>query len=149
MSRLFIIAHAPLASAMKALAEHAFADTADVLKAFDVPDGDDIEAYLAHAARILDSLPSGDTLLLTDIFGATPCNLARQLAEERGLHVLTGLNLPMLWRLLNYRARPTEELVALALAGATQGVMQLKVTPKSHQPPRPDRHDSPDSHHQQ
>ncbi|OYV02384.1 MAG: hypothetical protein CFE45_00545 [Burkholderiales bacterium PBB5] len=94
MPGLFIIAHAPLASALQALAAHTFPEAAAGLLAYDVPAGADVEAYLAEARALLAGQAPGDTLLLTDVFGATPCNLARQLAEEQGLRLLVGLAAP-------------------------------------------------------
>lgn len=153
MPGLLIIAHAPLASALAALASHTFADATEGLAAYDVPPGDDPDAYLARAGAVLDELlqrqPDGEALLLTDVFGATPCNVARRLAEARGLRVLVGINLPMLWRALNYRHKPLDELVTLAMAGATQGVMQLAATRPQNQTQKPASHDPNDGHHQQ
>jgi len=149
MPGLFIIAHAPLASALQALAAHAFPEAAAGLLAYDVPAGADVEAYLADARALLAGQPPGDTLLLTDVFGATPCNLARLLAEEQGLRLLVGVNVPMLWRALNYRHKPMDDLVMLALAGANQGVMQLTAARPQNQVLKPASHDSNHGHHQQ
>jgi PTS system mannose-specific IIA component len=149
MPSLFIIAHAPLASAFQSLAAHAFADDVAALRAFDVPAGADVDGYLEAAERLLDSLPPGDVLLLTDVFGATPCNIARRLADLRGLRVLVGLNVPMLWRALNYRHKPLDELAMLAMAGASQGVMQLTATRPQNQVQKPPSHDPNHGHHQQ
>jgi len=149
MSNLFIIAHAPLASAFQALAAHAFPDELAALRAFDVPAGADVEGYLAEAERLLDSLPAGDVLLLTDVFGATPCNIARRLAEQRGLRVLVGINVPMLWRAINYRHKPLDELTMLAMAGASQGVLQLTATRPQNQVQKPPSHDPHLGNHQQ
>ena len=89
------------------------------------------------------------TLVLTDLFGATPCNIARQLAEHPGVRVVAGVNVSMLWRALNYRQKPLDEMVALALAGAAQGVMPVGVTRPQNQAQKPASHDSIDRHHQQ
>ena len=75
---------------------------------------------LAEAARRLAALGTAETLILTDVFGATPCNIARLLAEQAGVRVVAGVNVPMLWRALNYRQRPLDDMVALALAGAAR-----------------------------
>ena len=149
MTSLFIIAHAPLASALYALAAHAFADDVHALRVYDVPSGADVEAYAAEAERILDSLPLGDTLLLTDVFGASPCNVARRLAESRGLRVLVGVNVPMLWRAFNYRHKSLDEVAMLAMAGASQGVMQLTASRPQNQIQKTASHDSSHGHHQQ
>ena len=149
MTGLFIIAHVPLASALRAAAMHAFPEAAAAIGVYDVPAGADTESYEAEALALLASLGTAETLVLTDVFGATPCNLARRLAERPGVRVVAGVNVPMLWRALNYRQKSLDELVTLALAGASQGVMQVAVSRPQNQSLKPISHDSIDSHHQQ
>jgi PTS system mannose-specific IIA component len=127
MAGLLLIAHAPLASALKAVAQHAFADSGVPLQALDVePDTspDDIEA---QARALLQRLGVQEALVLTDVFGATPCNVAQRLGDAQRVRVIAGVNVPMLWRALCYAAEPLEALAARAVAGATQGVLQLPV----------------------
>lgn len=149
MTGLFIIAHAPLASALRAAALHAFPEAAQAVAAYDVPADASVDAALADAGRRLAALGAAETLVLTDVFGATPCNIARQLAEQPGVRVVAGVNLPMLWRALNYRQKPLDDIVALALAGAAQGVMPVAVTRPQNQAQKPASHDPSDRHHQQ
>jgi PTS system ascorbate-specific IIA component len=149
MVHLFIIAHAPLASALRAAAVHAFADPGPVVACYDVLASETVEASLAEAAAILASLGEADVLILTDVFGATPCNIAREISVHRGVPVLAGVNVPMLWRALNYRNKPLDEVAMLALAGATQGVMPVTVCRPQNQFLKPVSHDPQDSHHQQ
>lgn len=149
LTGLFIIAHAPLASALRDAALHAFPDAAQALAVYDVPPTASPEQALADATDRLTALGAAETLVLTDVFGATPCNVARQLADRPGVRVLAGVNVPMLWRALNYRHKPLDDLVALALAGATQGVMPVAVTRPQNQAQKPASHDQNDRHHQQ
>jgi PTS system ascorbate-specific IIA component len=149
MTGLFIIAHAPLASALRATAMHAFPEAAASIAVYDVPAGASTEAYELEATACLAALGSGDTLILTDVFGATPCNIAKRLGEQPGVRVVAGVNVPMLWRALNYRQKSLDDMVALALAGASQGVMQVAVTRPQNQAQRPASHDPIDHHHQQ
>jgi mannose PTS system EIIA component len=149
MTGLFIIAHAPLASALRAAAIHCYAEAAAAVAVYDVPAGTAAEADEAEAAARLAALGCAETLILTDVFGATPCNIARRLAERPGVRVLAGVNVPMLWRALNYRDKPLDDLVAVALAGATQGVMQVVVTRPQNQAQRRASHDPNDSQDQQ
>ena len=149
MTGLFIIAHAPLASALRAAALHTFPEAAQALAVYDVPATVPPEDALAEAARRLAAMGATETLILTDVFGATPCNIARQLAEQPGVRVVAGVNVPMLWRALNYRQKPLDDMVALALAGATQGVMPVAVTRPQNQAQKPASHDPNDRHHQQ
>ena len=64
-------------------------------------------------------------LVLTDAFGATPGNVATQLAEPGRVAVVAGVNLPMLLRAVCYRAGPLAELVTKAMAGGEQGIVQV------------------------
>jgi mannose PTS system EIIA component len=75
-------------------------------------------------------------LVLTDMFGATPANIAGRLASQPGVRVLAGVNLPMLVRAVCYRATPLETLVDKALAGASNGVHAISpATPAPVAPP--------------
>ncbi|MFG6467774.1 PTS sugar transporter subunit IIA [Roseateles sp. BYS87W] len=129
MPHLLVIAHAPLASALRQVAEHTFPDCAPTLSVLDVDPGmcaDDVEA----AARDLmtASLPA-EWLVLTDVFGATPCNGAQRLAGA-GVQVLSGVNVPMLWRTLCYAGQKSlTELAQRAVQGATSGVVATPPLP--------------------
>lgn len=70
---------------------------------------------------------SGDGLLvLTDVYGATPDNLARYFSNECNARVISGINLPMLLRVLNYADQSLEQLCETALTGGRKGVQQDK-----------------------
>ena len=125
MPGLLIIAHAPLASSLKAVAEHAFPDCARQLAALDVLPELPVEEIEAQARAMLEQVRNPEALILTDVFGATPCNVAQRLADGVQVRVVAGVNVPMLWRTLCYPADTLESLVARALAGATQGVMAV------------------------
>jgi PTS system mannose-specific IIA component len=125
MPGLLIIAHAPLASSLKAVAVHAYPDCARALLALDVTPAMSPDAVEAQARRLLAETGSPQALILTDVFGATPCNVAQRLADDRHVKVVAGVNVPMLWRTLCYADKSLDAMVARALAGATQGVMQV------------------------
>jgi mannose PTS system EIIA component len=125
MPALLIIAHAPLASSLKAVAVHAYPDCARALLALDVTPAMSPDAVEAKARRLLAQDGSPQALILTDVFGATPCNVAQRLADDRQVKVVAGVNVPMLWRTLCYADKSLDAMVARALAGATQGVMQV------------------------
>ncbi|NDY92659.1 PTS sugar transporter subunit IIA [Ideonella livida] len=146
MPGFLIVAHAPLATAMKATAMHAFPDAAGQVQALDVePHWSPDEVELR--ARGLLSL--GDTLILTDVFGATPCNGAQRLCEGPSVRLVAGLNVPMLWRVLCYAGEPLDALVGRAVAGGTQGVLQAASQRPQNQPIHSARHDQDHARHQQ
>ena len=126
MPRLLVIAHAPLASALLQVAQHTFPECAPSLSALDVTPQMTAEAVQEQAASLLE--PGVETLILTDVFGATPCNAAQRLADGSRVRVVAGVNVPMLWRTLCYAQEPIDALVERALAGAAQGVLQVSPT---------------------
>lgn len=148
MSGILIIAHAPLASALKACAAHTFPDCAATLEVLDVGGGDSPDDIEAQARALLARVRQPDALILTDVFGATPCNVAQRLADGISVKVVAGVNVPMLWRSLCYQHEPLDMLVARAVAGATQGVMQVATSRPQNQAQHP-AHDQDHHHHQQ
>jgi PTS system ascorbate-specific IIA component len=149
MTGLLIIAHAPLASSLKTVAEHAFPDCAQRLQVLDVAPGMAPEEIEALARPLLQLVQQPDALIFTDVFGATPCNVAQRLADGVTSKVVTGVNVPMLWRALCYAAEPLDMVVARAVAGATQGVMQVAVSRPQNQAQPAGVHDQAHHHHQQ
>ncbi len=125
MAGLMIIAHAPLASALKAVAEHAYPECSAMIEALDVGPQDSVESLEAGALAMLQRVKDPDALVLTDVVGATPCNLAQRLADSRHVRVIAGVNVSMIWRMLCYAREPLEALAARAMTGATQGVVQV------------------------
>jgi mannose PTS system EIIA component len=149
MPALFIIAHAPLASALRSAARHVFPELGDALAAYDVrPEASEAQTE-REAAQALAALGDGPVLVLADVFGATPCNVASRLAGRRDARVVVGINVPMLWRALTYRERPLDELQTLALAGARMGVMQVAESRPQNQGRKPRGDDQDDSDDQQ
>lgn len=133
MNHILIIAHAPLASALKACALHVFPDCGASVSALDVPPNMPPSESVAQAQMMLSQANVRDALLLTDVFGATPSNIAKQLTDGFHTRLLTGVNLPMLLRAVTYRHEALETLVQRALAGGSQGVMQVAVTTPQNQ----------------
>lgn len=120
-----IIAHAPLASSLKEVAQHAFPDCGCALEALDVAAETPLEVIEAQAREMLARVRNPEAIVFTDVFGATPCNVAQRLADGVQVKVIAGVNVPMLWRSLCYASEGLEAVVARAMAGATQGVMQV------------------------
>lgn len=149
MLGLMIIAHTPLASALKAVAEHAFPDCSRLLEALDVPPDMPVEEVEARAQAMLARIRSPEALIFTDVFGATPCNVAQRLEDGTQVRVVAGVNVPMLWRSLSYANEPLEAVVMRAMAGATQGIMQVATSKPQNQTIKPGGNDQDKHHHQQ
>ncbi|WP_448254329.1 PTS sugar transporter subunit IIA [Ottowia oryzae] len=149
MNAVLIIAHAPLANALREGVLHCFPDAAEAVAAVDIQAQAEPEASLAQAQNALAALASDEVLVLTDIFGATPCNVAQRLVDGVHTRLIAGANLPMALRAMSYRAEPLEAMAARALAGGAQGVMSVAATGPQNQSRRPTPNDSEQHHHQQ
>jgi PTS system ascorbate-specific IIA component len=87
---------------------------------------DDPLDLLPLALQMLDLVDNGDgVLILTDIFGASPANLAIKLLDPGRVEGLTGVNLPMLLRALTYRDKGMEILLQRARDGGRDGVFNM------------------------
>jgi len=144
---ILIIAHAPLASALRACVLHVFPEVGQSLGALDVHPNEPPEDTLAAARVTLTQLGAPAVLVLTDVFGATPCNVAQQLVDGVNSKLVAGVNLPMLLRTVNYRHESLEVLVARALAGGNQYIMQVAVSAPLNQTKTP--HDPIQHNHHQ
>ena len=151
MNAILLIAHAPLANALRQCALHVFPDCAAAVTAIDVQPNLSPEETLATARIALDQIKQPPhikgVLVLTDIFGATPSNVAQKLVDGVTSRLITGVNLPMLLRSVSYRHEPLDTLVSRAVIGGTQGVMQVAIAAPQNQARR--NHDPEEHDHQQ
>lgn len=86
------------------------------------------ECILEDARQAAQELDSGDgVLVLTDLYGATPSNIACRLHRSHELRVVSGVNLPMLIRVLNYPDLDLEELQHKAVSGGRDGILTCNV----------------------
>ena len=125
-----IIAHEPLASALKSCAMHIYSMTGDTaaerIEAYDVPNEVDVEAGLLEAQarirRLLEEAPQG-VVVFTDILGATPANIAHQLLNDPRICVISGTSLPAVVAALNAPAGTgAAQVMTLAEAAARAGL---------------------------
>jgi PTS system ascorbate-specific IIA component len=149
MPALLLIAHAPLASSLKAVAMHVYPDCSHRLVALDVAPGANPDDVEAEARALLATLGQPEALILADVFGATPCNVALKLADGLRTRVVTGVNVPMLWRALCYADEPLDALVARAVTGGAQGVMQVAASKRQNQSSNLFKNDQSEPRHQQ
>ena len=91
------------------------------------PLGCDPPGILQKAKELAGQLDEGNgVLVLTDMFGATPSNIACRLREQQEIRVVAGINLPMLVRVLNYPRLSLDELKEKALTGGRDGIVVCK-----------------------
>lgn len=144
---ILIIAHMPLATALRHCVLHVFPDSAPSVLAFDIQSDSPSEQTLADARSAMAQLAEPHVLVLTDVFGATPCNVAQKIVDGVKSRLIAGVNLPMLLRAVTYRREPLDSLVARAMAGGTQGVMQVATVAPQNQARK--KNDQDDNDYQQ
>jgi PTS system ascorbate-specific IIA component len=133
MVGIVIVAHTPVASAMLGFAEHIYGSSPERIRAVDIAPYEDTKASFDRVMKAAYAVNSGNgILILTDVMGATPANVASKLealGPLSGLNtlviVLAGLNLPMLMRCITHRGDGLEELAQKALVGGQQGILRL------------------------
>ncbi len=127
---LLLITHRPLAGDLLRVATDILGACPPGIEALDVINDTPREDLVAEALRHAARLDQGDgVLVLTDLFGATPANVAMVLLERRDqVRVLAGVNLPMLLRALNYAALDLDKVADKAMHGGRDGV-RLCVSP--------------------
>ncbi len=143
-NNILLIAHAPLAHALRQCALHVYPECAEEVIAIDVAPNASPEETLASARLALSHRNEAGTMVLTDVFGATPANVAQKLVDGVNSKLVAGVNLPMLLRTVCYRHESLDALVTRALAGGAQGVMQVAITAPQNQARRqndPNTHD--------
>ena len=75
------------------------------------------------------STPATACSIFSDIYGATPCNLAGKLLEPGRVEVIAGVNLPMLVRAFTYRTKGMDTLIKKAISGGCEGVLHIEIDP--------------------
>ncbi len=123
---LLIVAHAPLATALRAVALHAFAECSSEVGALDIAADRSLEAAIEDVRRTLQAQSGRPVLVLVDVHGATPGNaLQAVLGEFPNARAVAGVNLPMLWRSLCYRRDDLDEWQERAVAGGARGIQPI------------------------
>jgi len=133
MVAIVVVAHRPLASALIEAARHVYSRDPCLasrhLTGMDVAPDADVAGVLSQARALVRAADQGNgVLVLTDMLGATPGNVAAQLASPDQVAVIAGVNMPMLLRALCYGESDLATLVAKATAGAAAGVQQIAAT---------------------
>ncbi|HXY04946.1 MAG TPA: PTS fructose transporter subunit IIA [Burkholderiaceae bacterium] len=139
MPAIVVIAHEPLASALVSAAKHVYSRdpcaASRQLAGLDVAPDADTAVVIGQAQALLAQVDRGQgVLVLTDIPGATPGNVAARLAQPGRVAVVAGVNMPMLLRSLCYGDLNLEELVTKALAGGANGIQLLAPAPSAETP---------------
>ncbi|HEY0862098.1 PTS sugar transporter subunit IIA [Pseudoxanthomonas beigongshangi] len=122
---ILLITHPGIGASILAVAATLLRQLPLKAEAFEVPFDADLDVLLPQASAALRRVDGGDgVLVLTDLYGASPSNLAGKLARlGTPIRRVSALSLPMLLRVMNYSEQGLDELPATAAAGARNGVI--------------------------
>ena len=126
MIGILLVSHGAFGESLIHCASHVLGKRPLYVRQLGVTVHDDPEEILPTARDLIRFLDKGQgVLVMTDIYGATPSNIASKLLEPGRVEGIAGVNLPMLIRALTYRDEPLEMVVAKALSGGTEGVTRM------------------------
>ncbi len=120
---ILFITHQGIAGNLLSIGESIIKKPADNLAFIEVPMDADIDTIIDNIENKLKRLDLNNGILfITDIYGGTPSNIAQRLASDYQANLISGVNLPMVIRLLNYRDEAQQILIQKALDGAHKGI---------------------------
>ncbi len=126
MVGILIVSHGAFGESLIHSASHVLGKRPLFLRQLGITVHDDPDDMLPVAEDLIRFLDQGTgVLVMTDVYGATPSNIAVRLLKPGKVEGVAGVNLPMLIRALNYREEPLESVVEKALSGATEGVLRM------------------------
>ena len=122
---ILLITHPGIGSALLNVAIGLLRQLPLKTEAFEVPFDADLDILLPHASAALRRVDAGDgVLIMTDLYGASPSNLARRVAQlGTPVRRVSSLSLPMLLRVMNYPEQGLQDLPATAAAGTRNGTI--------------------------
>jgi len=122
---ILLVTHPGIGTALLDVATRLLRQLPLKTEAFEVPFDADLDALLPIASAALRRVDGGDgVLILTDLYGASPANLAGQLARlGTPVRRVSALSLPMLLRVMNYPEQGLDQLPATAAAGTRNGAI--------------------------
>ena len=130
MIALLIVAHGNLGDSLIQCATYVLGKRPEALENLDLSACKDPAEMLARAQSKLDEVDRGDgVLILTDVYGATPCNTVCKILNTRQVEAIAGVNLPMLLKSLTYRDQGMAVLLEKAVSGGQAGI--FNITPES------------------
>jgi PTS system mannose-specific IIA component len=123
---ILLITHNGLGDSLIDCVRHVLGVAPAHVRALSVLAKDDPVLKEEEARTLIAQLDKGrGVLLLSDVFGATPCNIARRLCEPGRIEGVAGVNLPMLLRVACYSNNPLDELVQRALDGGRECIVTI------------------------
>ena len=128
MIGILIVSHGAFGESLIHSASHVLGRRPLYLRQLGVTVHDDPDEIFPVAQDLIRFLDQGrGVLVMTDIYGATPSNIASRLLEPGRVEGLAGVNLPMLIKALTHREESDlEAVLALALSGASDGIVRME-----------------------
>jgi len=128
MIGILLITHGTLGESLIHCASHVVNKRPPLLKQLSITAQDDPFSLLPQARALVKELDQGEgVLILSDMYGGSPANIAAKLIVPGRIEAVAGVNLPMLIRVLNYRDRPLAMIVTKAVSGGCEGVVRMSM----------------------
>ena len=130
MIGILIVAHDSLSDSLAGAVTHVLGRRPSQFETLQVAATDDPQQLLPKARALVGELDTGDgVLIFSDIYGATPSNLASKLLVPGRIEAIAGVNLPMLVRAFTYRDKGMETMIKKAISGGCDGVLHVDIDP--------------------
>lgn len=127
MIGILLITHGELGKSLIECATHILGDKPAFLESLMIENDCAHEKMFSDISEKIKGLDQGQgVLILTDIFGATPCNIITKIIQPGKVDAIAGINLSMLIRSINYRHESFDSLIAKAIQGAIDGIIHIQ-----------------------
>ena len=127
MIGILLITHGELGKSLIECAIHVLGEKPVFLESLSIKNDCVHEHMLGQMSERINLLDQGDgVLILTDIFGATPCNIITKIIKPGKVSAIAGVNLSMLIRSISYRHEHFDALIAKAIEGAQDGIIHIQ-----------------------
>jgi PTS system ascorbate-specific IIA component len=127
MISILLITHGELGKSLIECATHVLGDKPLFLESLSIENGCTHESMFRQISERINLLDQRDgVLVLTDIFGATPCNIITKIIKPGKVSAIAGVNLSMLIRTISYRNESFDSLISKAIQGAQDGIIHIQ-----------------------
>jgi len=127
MISILLITHGELGKSLIECATHVLGDKPLFLESLSIENDCIHESMFKQISERINLLDQGNgVLILTDIFGATPCNIITKIIKPGKVSAIAGVNLSMLIRTISYRNESFDSLISKAIQGAQDGIIHIQ-----------------------
>lgn len=122
---LITITHNRIGAQITETAETILGPPPFAIRHFAIGPDDDPERMEQQVVQAISKMDTGDgVLIVSDLYGSTPCNIARRVSAAHRIRVVSGINLPMMFRIFGYATTGLDEITRKALDGGRIGVVE-------------------------